>query len=190
MINSNDIFKRGSKTYYYSSIFFDKKTKNNVSKLYAFVRVADDFVDSSPSNKTEYLKFKKTYYDALQGKHLQKTKYFEIIIDFILLSKEFNFNQKWIDAFFKSMDFDLEKKVCKTRRDVDNYIHGSAEVIGLMMSRILKIEPGADEYSKKLGKAMQVINFIRDIKEDYSLNRLYIPDFYSKKLFKINQCLD
>jgi phytoene synthase len=193
MNQSQEIFKRGSKTYYHSSIFFDKDTRENVSTLYAFVRTADDFVDSVPSRKKEYFAFKKQYYDLLKDKHIKKSNYdsySDIILNFIVLSREFNFEQKWIDSFFKSMEFDLEKKICKNRLDVQNYIHGSAEVIGLMMSRILLIDKKADSYSKALGESMQLINFIRDVKEDYILGRIYLPELYSKKLLHLNNALD
>jgi len=55
------------------------------------------------------------------------------------------------------------------------YLYGSAEVIGLMMNRVMNIGEEADDSAQYLGKAMQFINFIRDIDEDLDLNRTYFP---------------
>lgn len=55
------IFKNASKTYFYSSLFFPKKIRQEINILYAFVRTADDFVDSIPSNSTAFFAFKNYY---------------------------------------------------------------------------------------------------------------------------------
>ena len=55
------IFKKASKTYFYSSLFFPKKIREQINILYAFVRTADDFVDSIPSNSSGFFAFKNYY---------------------------------------------------------------------------------------------------------------------------------
>lgn len=59
--------------------------------------------------------------------------------------------------------------------ELNRYIYGSAEVIGLYIARILELPDEANQFAQSLGKAMQLANFIRDIHEDQELGRTYIP---------------
>ncbi len=165
------IFKNGSRTYFYSSVFFPKKVKEDVSILYAFVRVVDDFVDSLPQKEKEFFKFynnfKKSWDGELSGN--------QVIDDFVSLAKEKEFLLEWIEAFFKAMKSDLEVKKYFDIEDTISYMYGSAEVIGLMMSKIMKLDPQAHYGAKMLGRSMQYINFIRDLYEDNNLARQYLP---------------
>jgi phytoene synthase len=70
---------------------------------------------------------------------------------------------------------DLTKTDYATLDETLQYIYGSAEVIGLFMARIMELPEESYEAAKILGRAMQYINFIRDIEEDNSLGRTYLP---------------
>ncbi|HNV01451.1 MAG TPA: phytoene/squalene synthase family protein [archaeon] len=175
--SSNLIFKKGSKTYFYSSYFFPKKIRKDVTTLYAFVRTVDNLVDSVPQKKKEFFKFKKQFINARKGKKIQNP----IITNFLELEKRKNFEKKWANSFMESMQKDLKQKKYKNLKEVEKYMHGSAEVIGLFMCKILDINKSAYKSAKLLGKAMQYINFIRDIDEDIALNRCYFPENELKK---------
>jgi phytoene synthase len=169
-------FKRGSKTYFYSSIFFSKEVRDNVFTLYSFVRKADNFVDVVPQRKDEFYRFKDAYYNALQGKASSDI----IINSFVELMHRKSFHRVWIDAFFASMEMDLTKQRYETIEETLHYVYGSAEVIGLMMAKILNLDPQSYPFAQYLGRAMQYINFIRDIEEDLALGRIYLPIGNSK----------
>jgi len=171
------IFKEGSKTYFYSSIFFPTYIKKDVFTLYGFVRKADNYVDSIPQNVNGFYEFKEKYYRAINGK---KTD--EIVINlFANLVRKKDFDPKWVEAFFKSMEMDITKSTYSTMNETLEYIHGSAEVIGLMMGKIMNLSEESFRCAKYLGRAMQYINFIRDIAEDVKLNRIYFPQTDLKK---------
>ncbi len=173
MINKTifSIFKEGSKTYFYSSLFFPSVIKKEVFSLYAFVRKADNFVDSNPQDIKGFYDFKNNYYNALDGK---KTD--DIVIDsFVKLSNDKEFDPKWTDAFLKSMEMDINKNRYQTLSETLGYIYGSAEVIGLYMSKIMNLPKESYKYARYLGRAMQYINFTRDVAEDVKLGRIYFP---------------
>lgn len=172
-MNPKKIFKNASKTYYNSSIFFSKNVRKDIETLYAFVRIADDIVDKQNDLK-EFLEFKK---------QLKKPTN-QIVINFLELSKQKNFDPKWTDAFLSAMQSDFTKKTYATYEQLQNYMYGSAMVIGLMICKIIGIDEKAFEFAKKQGEAMQLINFIRDINEDTKLKRQYIPTTWLKK-FKL-----
>ena len=170
-MKTNNIFKKGSKTFYTASRFFPKEIRQDVSILYAFVRVADDYVDQIPQDKSGFLNYRKLTNQAFRAGSSTNN----IINDFVILSKKYKFEKKWVDTFLDAMESDIHKKKYNTYKELENYMYGSAEVIGLMMARILKLPKKADSAARLQGKAMQLINFIRDIKEDLTLKRQYIP---------------
>ncbi len=165
------IFQRGSKTYFNSSIFFPKEVRDRVFTLYAFVRRADDFVDTLPQDREGFYAFREAYRKALQG-----TPSNDPIIDpFVALSQECGFDKAWTEAFLSAMEADLYKKTYETLEETLQYMYGSAEVVGLFMSRILALPEEAYSSARMLGRAMQYINFCRDVAEDHALGRRYLP---------------
>ncbi|HOF32804.1 MAG TPA: phytoene/squalene synthase family protein [Spirochaetota bacterium] len=172
MSDNVKIFRKGSKTYFTASLFFPSEVRRDVFSLYAFVRTADDFVDSVPQRKNEFYEFKKLYLESLKkGKKSGN----DIIDNFIDLFYRKKFKAEWVSAFLESMELDLTKKRYKSIDETLHYIFGSAEVIGLFMARILDLPKKADKHAQMLGRAMQMINFIRDIAEDNSFGRSYLP---------------
>ncbi|MCC7574872.1 squalene/phytoene synthase family protein [Candidatus Woesearchaeota archaeon] len=171
MSTKNNIFKKGSTTYYTSSIFFPRSIRKDVFTLYAFVRTADDLVDSVPQKKKEFLDFKNKTLLALRGK---KSGY-EVIDDFVDLYNNKKFRESWVVAFLSAMESDLKRTKCKSLVDTYAYIYGSAEVIGLFMAKIMNLKKSSYKHAMLLGKAMQYINFIRDINQDAKMNRSYLP---------------
>ena len=169
--NPDEIFKKGSTTYYYSTKLFPSKIRKEVTQLYNFVRVADDYVDSVPQDTNGFMNFKKEYYSVLSG----KTSDNKVITDFVDLSQKRKFDNKWVDAFLFSMEMDTKKSNYKNLDELNTYLYGSAEVIGLMMNRVMNVNENANDSARYLGKAMQFINFIRDIDEDLDLKRTYFP---------------
>jgi len=179
MINKTlfSIFRQGSKTYFYSSLFFPTYAKKDVFTLYGFVRKADNYVDSIPQKVNKFYEFKEKYNDAINGK---KTN--DLVIDsFVKLSEKKHFDPSWTDAFLNSMESDITKTNYKTLNEVIDYIYGSAEVIGLYMAKIMNLKSEAYEFAQYLGRSMQYINFIRDIAEDIKLGRIYLPGEDMKK---------
>jgi phytoene synthase len=166
-----NIFKRGSRTYFYNSLYFPKEVREDVFHLYSFVREADNFVDAVPQKKDEFCEFFEKFCRSWDG---EKTD--DLVLDgFIELAHRKNFKKEWVEAFLHSMEMDLKKSKYDTMEEVEEYIYGSAEVIGLMMCGIFGVDERFYPHARSLGKAMQYINFIRDIKEDIGLGRRYIP---------------
>jgi 15-cis-phytoene synthase len=149
-----------------------------VFNIYGFVRFADEIVDTFHEHDKEYLlaQFKKETYDAIErGISLNP-----ILNSFQRTVNEFNIDHKLIDAFFKSMEMDLKK----TAYDCDGYkeyIYGSAEVVGLMCLYVFcegkkEMYQSLENSARSLGAAFQKVNFLRDIKADFSgLSRVYFP---------------
>ena len=154
--------------------------QNAIYSIYGFVRFADEIVDTFHNyNKEELiLKFEQDYYDAIEkGISLNP-----ILNSFQHTIKKYNITNDLIDAFLKSMKSDLHKQIYTTKKEFNEYIHGSADVVGLMCLKVF-VNGNTIQYQKlkkpamRLGSAFQKVNFLRDIKDDYHiLDRSYFPN--------------
>ncbi len=167
-------------TSFYTAIrLLHKDLRTPIYNIYGFVRFADEIVDTfHDHNKAELLEeFKKETYNAItRGISLNP-----ILQSFQVTVNKYDVNIQLIDAFFKSMEYDLDKTTYDNACYAD-YVYGSAEVVGLMCLTIFcennfylyeKLKP----YAQSLGAAFQKVNFLRDVKADFQqLERTYFPD--------------
>lgn len=156
----------------------DKKFHLPVYAIYGFVRYADEIVDTfHDHNKKELLlSFKKDTYKAIE----EKVSFNPVLHSFQLIVNQYKIDLELIEAFLYSMELDLEEKEYD-KAGYEEYIYGSAEVVGLMCLRVF-CNGNDDQYqslvapAKKLGSAFQKVNFIRDIKSDFEeRGRVYFP---------------
>ena len=158
--------------------FLHDRLRDPIYSIYGFVRVADEIVDSFEGFDQEYLlkKFREDTWEALE----QKISANPILNAFQEVVHEYDIDRQLIETFLKSMEMDLQK-VDYTDEKYQQYILGSAEVVGLMCLHVFtegdkrkfaELKP----YAMKLGAAFQKVNFLRDLKDDYHvLGRTYFP---------------
>ncbi|MEO0066815.1 MAG: hypothetical protein RI983_2141 [Bacteroidota bacterium] len=155
-----------------------KDLRTPIFNIYGFVRFADEIVDTFHEfDKVKLLAdFKKATYEAIE----QKISLNPILHSFQLTVNEYNIDHTLIDAFLKSMEMDLGKKQYD-RNGYEEYIYGSAEVVGLMCLYVFcngdkKCYENLKPYACSLGSAFQKVNFLRDLKADFEgLDRMYFP---------------
>ena len=150
-----------------------------IYSIYGFVRFADEIVDSFHDFDKERLlnEFEEEYYKAMKyGISLNP-----ILNSFQQTVKQNNISDDLIQSFLKSMKLDLVKSDYHTKEEYDEYIYGSADVVGLMCLKVFvggniqKYEQLKEE-AMRLGSAFQKVNFLRDLKDDnLVLNRDYFP---------------
>ncbi len=159
--------------------FLNKKLRNPIYSIYGFVRFADEIVDSFEGFNKKYLleKFKAETYEAIEN----KISLNPILNSFQQTVNHFQINLDLIETFLRSMEMDLEK-TNYTNEKYEQYILGSAEVVGLMCLHVFtngdkKNYEELKPFAMKLGAAFQKVNFVRDIKADYQiLGRTYFPN--------------
>jgi len=165
------IFRSGSRTYFYSSVFFPPDVRRDVFALYAFVRVADDLVDRLPPDEPGFEALVARYRKAMTGAATGD----EVVDGFVELATRRGFRPEWTESFLDAMRQDIRPHAYATIADVEQYMYGSAEVVGLFMARILGLPAKSYPSARRLGTAMQYVNFLRDVDEDHKLGRTYIP---------------
>ncbi|HAC25395.1 MAG TPA: phytoene synthase, partial [Cytophagales bacterium] len=155
-----------------------KEFRDPIYALYGFVRFADEIVDTfHEHNKQELLeRFKQDTYRAID----EKISLNPILHSFQRTVDDFRIDRELIDCFLRSMEWDLTRKTYD-QQGMKDYILGSAEVVGLMCLRVFC--KGSDEQYQKLkphamslGSAFQKVNFLRDLKADYQMGRVYFPN--------------
>jgi 15-cis-phytoene synthase len=159
--------------------FLNNRLRNAVYSVYGFVRFADEIVDSFEGFDKQKLleKFKEETCQSIEtGISLNP-----ILNSFQRAVHQYNIDLELIKTFLKSMEMDLQK-LDYTPEKYQQYILGSAEVVGLMCLQIFtegdqKMYDELKPFAMKLGSAFQKVNFLRDIKEDYQLlGRSYFPN--------------
>ncbi|HPF03881.1 MAG TPA: phytoene/squalene synthase family protein [Bacteroidales bacterium] len=178
------VTKAYSTSFSRSVSFLDREIRDAIYSIYGFVRLADEIVDTFHDFDKHLLirEFEDDFYRSLQdGISLNP-----VLNSFRLTVKKYGIDDSLIQAFLKSMKLDLQKLEHSTKEETDEYIYGSAEVVGLMC---LKVFVNGDEAmyhelenpARKLGSAFQKVNFLRDLKNDtQDLKRQYFHNLAGK----------
>ena len=176
---SKKLTKAFSTSFSFSSRLLPLDQRQAIYATYGFVRVADEIVDTYHDYPQEKLldRFERDLNEALETRISTNP----ILNAFQETVYKYNIERELIDAFLKSMRLDLQKKDYKTREEYQEYIYGSADVVGLMCLRVF-VDGDFEQYENlkesamKLGSAFQKVNFLRDLKNDMEiLERSYFP---------------
>ncbi len=183
---SKVVTKNYSTSFSLAVYMLSPKIREAIYSIYAFVRFADEIVDSFHTYEKEVLlnEFEADYYKA----HKYDISLNPILNSFQQTVKKYNITDDLIQSFLKSMKADLNKVMYNTVEEYTNYIYGSADVVGLMCLKVF-VNGDTEKYDElkfsamKLGSAFQKVNFLRDLKDDFELlNRSYFPGVNLKEL--------
>jgi phytoene/squalene synthetase len=175
------IARNYSTSFYLSSNLLKKEDKKAIFSIYGFVRIADEIVDTFHNyNKRELIDaFEHQLREALESGISTNP----VLHSFQLTVRRYNIPYELIDAFMHSMKMDLEKTNYQSRAETEEYVHGSANVVGLMCLKVFT-NNNEEEYNRlkfpamKLGSAFQKVNFLRDLNADINgLNRTYFSEY-------------
>ena len=176
---SRNVTKSYSTSFSLATKMLSSNIRQDIYNIYGFVRFADEIVDTFHSyNKKELFK---RFVDDLNHSLKEKISLNPILNSFQKTVHKYNIDRDLINSFLKSMEQDLKKKKYESLQEYNEYIYGSADVVGLMCLKVFvggrnddykKLKP----YAMSLGSAFQKVNFLRDINDDYKkLNRVYFP---------------
>jgi len=179
----DNLLKKHAKSFYWAGFFLSKTIFNKCSYLYNFCRTLDDIVDGNnklETKKENFLRFKKDFIN----KNLKNPVIKEMwsIIDSESISKLI------VMDLFDGVETDLEEKVqINSKKELLVYSYRVAGTVGLMMSKILKVNnKEALKGAIDLGIAMQLTNIARDICEDKARNRHYVKHNFASIKETIN----
>lgn len=156
---------------------FDKSFRYPIYAIYGFVRFADEIVDTFHNYDQQQLicGFKEETFKAIK----EGISTNPVIHSFQQVVNRYGIDHELIKAFLRSMEMDLDNKAYD-QDSYQTYIYGSAEVIGLMCLRVFTSDDVLYQSlipkARSLGAAFQKVNFLRDVKADYTeRGRTYFP---------------
>jgi phytoene/squalene synthetase len=178
--SSKIITKKYSTSFSIAVNLVSPNIREAIYNIYGFVRVADEIVDSFEEYPKEELldRFEQEYRYSLKVGISTNP----VINAFQGTVSKYNIDYALVESFLKSMRTDLEKQNYNNQKEIDDYIYGSADVVGLMCLKVF-VQGDDEKYNNlkeaamKLGSAFQKVNFLRDLNEDFeNLNRSYFPN--------------
>lgn len=187
------ITKEYSTSFSMATSLLEKDKRKAIYAIYGFVRLADEIVDSFNgydktfllSNLNEQLQY------ALENGISNNT----VLAAFVDTVRKYNISPKHIEAFMESMKYDLTKAEYTSTEELNTYIYGSADVVGLMCLKVFcngnqLLYDQLEKSAQKLGSAFQKVNFLRDLKDDNNeLGRSYFPEITNNKFDKASKLL-
>jgi phytoene synthase len=169
---ARQLTKQYAKSYYFSSHFLPKEQQNASFTLYAICRITDETVDQ-PGFKEERLNSLKRKIDLAYSNC--KITDDNLLEAFSHTVNAYNIPKAYFDELIKGMEQDMSKSRYRNFSELYDYCYKVAGVVGLMMNKILGAPMDAQNSAISLGVAMQLTNILRDIREDLSRGRIYLP---------------
>lgn len=176
---SSLITRRYSTSFSLGIRLFHPRFRAPIYGIYGFVRFADEIVDTFHDYPKEDLlrRFREDTWRAIE----ERISLNPVLHSFQQVVHQYGIEDELIEAFLRSMEMDLSNSTYDSA-GYEEYIYGSAEVVGLMCLRVF-CEGDNEKFqrlkepARRLGAAFQKINFLRDIKSDYDeRGRVYFPD--------------
>ncbi|HEX7654994.1 MAG TPA: presqualene diphosphate synthase HpnD [Verrucomicrobiae bacterium] len=176
MQHSHALTKKSASNLALAFILLPREKRDAMSALYAFCRAVDDVADEdtvAPEQRREQLAaWRQDIARACQG---QEPK-FILNQEFAPIIRRFKLPFNLFDELIQGCEMDLEKTRYTTYEELDQYCYRVASVVGLLSIEIFGYrEPACKEYAVLLGKALQLTNILRDVKNDAQRGRIYLP---------------
>ena len=173
------ITKKYGTSFYFATQFFPLEVRKGIYAIYAFARIPDEIVDDPDcTDHDEAIRKLDEWCGEWRQAMWAGGSERDAVLNFIAKTfRKYSIPMEDCEAFLRSMFMDEEKFAYENYGELEEYMYGSAGVIGLMVTRVVGYSSDdAFEYAKKLGYAFQLTNFLRDIREDYDeLGRVYMP---------------
>jgi len=165
-----------ARTFYFASFMLPKAKRQAAYEVYAFCRYADNIFDDPADDADRRLQklaaVKGDLAKIYAGEAASDSKFSALGT----VIQRYNIPREPFDALLDGVVMDLEVKRYATWEELEVYCYRVASVVGLIMSSVLGAsDPRAGEHAVALGKAMQLTNILRDIKEDLEIGRIYLP---------------
>lgn len=177
ILEARTIARTYGKGYYRATSFFPKAQREATWVLYAFFRLPDQIVDEEHDTERALAQldsWRRQWSALVSGQVAQNVH--PILIAAHYVHEKYRIPYHYSEVFLACMAQDLTVARYKTYTSLEDYMYGSASVVGIMMSYIIGFADGALPYAKALGEAMQLTNFLRDVDEDYvERGRVYLP---------------
>jgi phytoene synthase len=178
------LHRRHDPTYYWATRRLPADVRLAVHALYAFVREADEIVDgpgraADPAlRRAELDRYEQGLRDALAGEPSRDPA----ITALVDAGRRHDLPLEQLDSYFDSMRIDCAPVRMATWEELESYMQGSAGAVGRILAVLLGAPPERQDSFATLALAFQLTNFIRDVREDWELDRVYLPGVSAEQI--------
>ena len=178
------LHRRHDPTYYWATRRLPPDVRLAVHALYAFVREADEIVDgpgraADPAvRRAELDRYEQRLRDALAGEPTRDPA----IVALVDAGRRHDLPLGQLDSYFHSMRIDCAPVRMATWEELESYMQGSAGAVGRILAVLLGAPAERHESFVSLALAFQLTNFIRDVREDWELDRVYLPGLSDEQI--------
>ncbi|HEY9187583.1 MAG TPA: squalene/phytoene synthase family protein [Ignavibacteria bacterium] len=174
-ININKIYKENYKSnFYYSFAFLPKNKRTAINKFYSFCQISDEIADCDLEQDIKKKNLQE-WKNELKLAFESKSNIF-ILNEIKDIAEQFSIPKSLFFELLEGMEMDLNNKTYNTFKDLECYCYKVASVVGLIIIKIVGYKnKTAEDYAINLGKALQLTNILRDVKNDYKMGRIYFP---------------
>src|SRR5215213_2124925 len=171
------LHRRHDPTYYWATRRLPHDVRLAVHALYAFVREADEIVDGpgragDPAlRRAELDRYELTLQAALRGEPARDP----VVAALVDAGRRHDLPLERLDSYFESMRVDCAPVRMASWEELERYMHGSAGAVGEILATLLGAPADRRDSFVSLALAFQLTNFIRDVREDWELDRVYLP---------------
>lgn len=172
------IHRRHDPTYYWATRRLPGEVRPAVHAVYAFVRVTDEIVDGplrpkDPAARRAALdRWELMLGDALRGAGGHVHPVVAALAD---AGYRHRLPLGELGLYFDSMRKDAEPVRVQTWDELERYMQGSAGSVGRILAALLGVPAERRDEFASLALAFQLTNFVRDVREDWDLDRVYLP---------------
>ncbi|MYC39253.1 MAG: presqualene diphosphate synthase HpnD [Chloroflexi bacterium] len=169
-----NITRREAKNFYYAVVTLPPDKRKAVYAAYAFCRQCDDSVDEAASPEAKLSALTDLQVNlALAYEGRPATPVFLALAD---TADRYDIPQEYFSEIIRGVESDLVKTRYQDFDELREYCYRVASVVGLVCLQIFEYrDPAARDYAVDLGLAMQLTNIVRDVREDWSMGRVYLP---------------
>jgi len=169
--------RRYDPTYYCATMRLPRDVRPAVHALYGFVRGADQLVDgpNRPPDPAARRLALDRWQAALEEGLASGRSQHPVIAALVDAGQRHALPLSELSVYMDSMRIDCGRVRVASRAELDSYMRGSAGAVGLIMAPLLGVPSELHATVAELGTAFQLTNFIRDVSEDYELDRVYLP---------------
>jgi 15-cis-phytoene synthase len=172
------IQRRHDPTFHLATGALPREVRPAVHALYGFVRGADEIVDGveRPATPAARRAALDTWQRTLEEGVAAGRSEHPVIAALVDAGRRHDLPLGELAVYMDAMRVDCDASVrLRTRQELDRYMNGSAATVGRIMAPLLGVDARRREAVARLGVAFQLTNFLRDIREDFAMDRVYLP---------------
>lgn len=170
--------RRHDPTFHVATRALPRDVRPAVYALYGFLRGADEIVDGDdkPSTPQERRAALDAWHEALTDGVARGHSDHPVIAALVDAGVRHDLPLEELGVYMASMRVDCDGRVrIRTREELDTYMNGSAAAVGRLMAPLIGVDAARREHVARLGVAFQLTNFLRDVDEDFAMDRVYLP---------------